>query len=298
MKYCKICGEQFEPFHNAQTICNKDHFVACPICGCNMIWNSTRKPKGCSMKCSNELRKNTVMSKYKCSNIMQCSTLDTRRHFDRYDNLSYIQKMDSKYAEMWFNRGVDVYNPTHELSKPDCLTDYFNQIDIDKTNVYITSSSSLKYAPNQFLAEYGVNNSDAVKRNGVTLCLADRNAIYRAIRLETTRIKNFSCQLTNYGALASIRIDHGFSVLINKAIELYELDSIIAVVNDHCNIDEDMTELGFQFKFNRPGLVTWSNGKMYKRTDDISSMIQRGIKPIVGPIRKVYTKSTSTTQNS
>ena len=71
MKPCKICGEMFLPEKPSSKICNKTHYAKCPICGSQMIWNTTRSVEPCSKECRKELRKRLNIQKYGCEHPMQ-----------------------------------------------------------------------------------------------------------------------------------------------------------------------------------------------------------------------------------
>lgn len=71
LKKCVICGEDFLPKKPSQRICKKDHINHCPVCGKEMIWNTTEKIKPCSRNCSRELTKQKNIEKYGVPHPMQ-----------------------------------------------------------------------------------------------------------------------------------------------------------------------------------------------------------------------------------
>lgn len=81
MKTCIICHKEFIPLHNAQKICNDEHYTKCAICD-NLVhltkYNTSKYLKGtkltCCKECAIELMKETNLKKY--GNI--CSAQNTK----------------------------------------------------------------------------------------------------------------------------------------------------------------------------------------------------------------------------
>lgn len=71
LKPCAICGELFLPDGPSSRICSKSHISNCPICGKQMIWNTTRKIEPCSRECKKEQTKRNNIIKYGCEHPMQ-----------------------------------------------------------------------------------------------------------------------------------------------------------------------------------------------------------------------------------
>lgn len=70
-KKCKLCGELFTPECPSNVICKRDHFSSCPICGKQIIWNSTAAVQPCSKECKKELTKQKNIAKYGVEHPMQ-----------------------------------------------------------------------------------------------------------------------------------------------------------------------------------------------------------------------------------
>lgn len=71
MKKCSICGDLFLPKKPSSRICTKDHFSTCPVCGKQIIWNTTRKVEPCSKDCRKEATRIMYNQKYGCDHPMQ-----------------------------------------------------------------------------------------------------------------------------------------------------------------------------------------------------------------------------------
>lgn len=74
-KHCAICNEMFLPTCPANKICPKDHFTSCPICGKQVVWNSTRPVDPCSKECKEEKRRRDCQAKYGVDHPMQCESV-------------------------------------------------------------------------------------------------------------------------------------------------------------------------------------------------------------------------------
>lgn len=71
LKPCSICGDMFLPDKPSSRICSKTHYASCPICGKQMVWNTTRKPEPCSKECRKELTRRKNLEKYGVEHPMQ-----------------------------------------------------------------------------------------------------------------------------------------------------------------------------------------------------------------------------------
>ena len=70
-KLCSICHKEFLPKCPSQRICEKDHYVICPVCTKPMIWNTTRAPEPCSKECKKLKLKRFYKEKYGVEHPMQ-----------------------------------------------------------------------------------------------------------------------------------------------------------------------------------------------------------------------------------
>lgn len=67
-KYCKYCGQPFEPNSNRQQYCKRPHYRSCPVCGKTYlednVENLKRPPVACSYECRKILRTQTSLQRY------------------------------------------------------------------------------------------------------------------------------------------------------------------------------------------------------------------------------------------
>ena len=130
MKRCKICNELFLPSYSAQTICDKDHIVSCPICGKPMIWNSTAKIPPCSKECKRILRRQNNMKKYGVDHPMKLKEVREKQYRtmkDRYGVEHALQSSELKNKAMetnskkfgtdWAIANEEVHNRAKETMK-------------------------------------------------------------------------------------------------------------------------------------------------------------------------------------
>lgn len=106
-KPCKICGEMFTPDKPSNTICKKDHFAKCPICGKEIIWNSTRAVEPCSKECRKELTKQKNIAKYGVAHPMQNKEVQAHHKqamLDKYGVESPLQSKEIKAKAISTNR--------------------------------------------------------------------------------------------------------------------------------------------------------------------------------------------------
>lgn len=80
IKRCVICGDTFAPRPYNRSVCYKDHYHPCPICGKDVLCNDpNRQFCACSRKCgsqmANESRKQSNLLKYGVENVSQVASV-------------------------------------------------------------------------------------------------------------------------------------------------------------------------------------------------------------------------------
>lgn len=281
MKLCKLCKLPFEPKFNAQTICRRNHYNKCPICNKVIIWNSERAPKPCSKQCSSLSRRQTNISRYGLANVRN---LRKQSNTNSYNNFKYIQSCDKNLSLLMSKYGIDIWNES--MNKDECNN--IKSISCKEFTIYIDSNGFT----NKFLAEFGLVTNAKLRKQGVTLNLVKDDLIYQSIRFQLAKLKGFSYELSNIAIRPQFRIDGGLTMLFNKAIELYQLDSIVAIIDNNKVIENELLNSGFEKQFERPVQVKWSSGSAYKKTDNIQRKLNSGDQLVkIGHIRSVYTYS-------
>lgn len=113
MKQCKICGDLFLPEKPSSTLCPKTHYSSCPICGKQIVWNTTRLVEPCSRACSKELTRRRNLEKYGVEHPMQSKQVQANHRkamLDKYGVESPLQSEEIKNKAIESNRekfGVD-----------------------------------------------------------------------------------------------------------------------------------------------------------------------------------------------
>lgn len=106
-KPCKICGKMFIPHCPSNLICSEDHYTKCPVCGKEMLWNSTRAAIPCSKECRKELTKQKNIAKYGVEHPMQCKEVQEHHKkamLDKYGVESPLQCEDIRNKAIESNR--------------------------------------------------------------------------------------------------------------------------------------------------------------------------------------------------
>lgn len=84
---------------NAQRICENDHYSACPICGKQVVWNSTREVEPCSKECRKERTRRRNIAKYGVEHPMQSKEVQAHHRqamLDKYGVESPLQSEEIK----------------------------------------------------------------------------------------------------------------------------------------------------------------------------------------------------------
>lgn len=106
-KKCKLCGELFTPECASNVICKRDHFRSCPVCGKQILWNSTAAIKPCSKECSKELTRRRNIEKYGVAHPMQSKEVQQHHRqamLDKYGVESPLQSAELKQKAIETNR--------------------------------------------------------------------------------------------------------------------------------------------------------------------------------------------------
>lgn len=174
MKACKICGEMFEPEKNAQRICKKDHHTSCPVCGKDIIWNSTRPADPCSKECRKEATRKKNLEKYGVDHPMKCKEVQQHHKqamLDKYGVESPLQSEEIKQRAIESNRekfGTDwalgnkeFYEQSRQGMIDKYGVEYTLQSDVFRQHAIDASKSyDAKNKRNQTLVDrYGVDNA-------------------------------------------------------------------------------------------------------------------------------------------
>lgn len=103
---CIICGRLFMQKTNAQRICENDHYSACPVCGKQIVWNSTREVEPCSKECRKELTRRKNIAKYGVEHPMQNKEVQAHHRqamLDKYGVESPLQSEEIKQRAIQTN---------------------------------------------------------------------------------------------------------------------------------------------------------------------------------------------------
>ena len=113
------------PERSSTKICNDDHYVPCPVCGKQMIWNSRQQPPPCSKKCKAELRKMRCREKYGVDHPMQNKEVQAHHR----------KSMKDKYGvDIVFNNRYDTCNNINSLY---IVRDRFHDTYVMEGDVYM-----------------------------------------------------------------------------------------------------------------------------------------------------------------
>lgn len=165
LKPCKICGELFLPTTPSQRICKNAHYIACPICNNQMLWNSTRAPEPCSKECRKEKTRRFYQEKYNVDHPMQ--NPEVQKHFH--------EAMKKKYGVEHALQSETSRNKAIKTNRQKFGTDWaLSNKDIrDKSRNTMLDRYGVEYAPNMddyrektkitSLRKYGVDHPAKAK---------------------------------------------------------------------------------------------------------------------------------------
>ena len=128
-RICKICGDEFIATNYRVNVCQKDHYLTCPICGKQYIHNSTTKRSGCSRSCSAKASMNkkreTNLIRYGVENPQQADEIKKKAEQTCLDKYGSTNPMSNKaIAKKSRESRKTSYAEVAEKTKQTCLERY------------------------------------------------------------------------------------------------------------------------------------------------------------------------------
>ena len=161
MKKCAICGDMFLPEKPSSRICPKQHYASCPICGKQMIWNTTSKIQPCSKECRKEATRQHYISTYGVEHPMKCKQVQEHHKqsmLQKYGVKSPLQSEEIKNRAIESNR--QKFGTDWGLSSPQVRSK------VEETNLEkygskspLTNESVKTKSTDTLLKKYGVDNA-------------------------------------------------------------------------------------------------------------------------------------------
>lgn len=211
MKPCKICGELFLPDKPSSKYCSKDHHTSCPVCGKDMIWNSTRPVEPCSKECKKELTRRNNLTKYGVEHPMQNKEVQEHHRqamLDKYGVESPLQSDEIKQRAIATNRekfGVDWAIGSEELTRKSMDT----MLEKYGSTGTLGSENLRAKVKNTMIERYGQPDPNKVSsiRNRIADTNLQRYGVENAMQNEDICMSAIKTRIENYGEFWSKEID-------------------------------------------------------------------------------------------
>lgn len=136
-KICVICGEEFETNVHNKSVCNKDHYHKCPVCGKLVLSNDVQRQNStCSRKCGqilgNKKRRETSLEKYGVENPAQRKEI-REVISKKLSELHPKQEIKYKKCEVC-GKEFELHWPyTQHTCSPKCRGEYRKMIGLSKS---------------------------------------------------------------------------------------------------------------------------------------------------------------------
>lgn len=201
-KECIICKKLFLPLKPSNRICDDDHFTSCPICGKQMLWNSTRKVEPCSKECRKENTRRNNLAKYGVEHPMQSKEVQANHKkamLDKYGVESPLQSEELKQKAIQSVRakyGVDWALSSAEVKEKSKSTmiDRYGGATTFQSNVLREKVTST------CLERYGVDNAgksqEVIEKR--TSTLMDRYGVDNPMKCAEVANKARETRVTNH----------------------------------------------------------------------------------------------------
>ena len=200
-KLCQICHKEFIPKHNAQQICERDHFAECPVCQKVIVWNSTKPVRTCSRACADVLRKQSMMSRFNVENAMRSAILVDKRKQKRVDRIHKLLPLKMIEKE----------------KSPKFL------IEEDSMHIFILREAASK----EFLLHYGFQLRCKFRKKHLSVGLVADGILYQVIRFE---LNQDSVMLSDFGTRGGYFNPRSYTKLFNYVEEYAGIEEFSAYI--------------------------------------------------------------------
>lgn len=220
-KKCAICGELFIPKHPANTICSKTHYAKCPICGKDVVWNTTKKIRPCCKECSSEQRRRTSFSHYGTLHPMQSKEVQ----------MHHADSMRSHYGVDYPMQSSDLRAKMSETTEMRYGVKWPVFVDAHPKEIKeICAASCVKYKMSQHAAAkfWRDNRMDDVADKGLlSLGLVYKGRLASMMTFGPSDNPQFAVELLGAKDSPYYVVSDGPQVLFNWAIEYFGLANIV-----------------------------------------------------------------------
>ena len=211
MKKCSICGDLFLPQKPSSRICPKDHFSNCPVCGKQIIWNTTRKVEPCSKDCRKEATRIMYNQKYGCDHPMQNKDVVAHHKqamIDKYGVDSPLRSDEIKQRAIQTNR--DKFGTDWALGSPE-IHDKIKQTMTERYGAPTSMQSKeiREKIEKTMISRYGDNNSMKIEsfRKKIEETCLDKYGFSNAMKNKDICMSAIKTRIENYGEFWPKEID-------------------------------------------------------------------------------------------
>lgn len=123
-KTCELCGKQFEARSSRQYKCKNDHYLKCPSCGVDVLWNNRLRLfkgcKACNYKRAIELRKATMLKRYGGETTLQSKQLTDKLKATCVERYGAASPMKSDIVQKRYKATcIKKYGVANPMSNPE-----------------------------------------------------------------------------------------------------------------------------------------------------------------------------------
>lgn len=184
MKICKLCGKEFEPDSNAQTICKDIHYRSCEVCGTQfVITRPSASQLCCSKECTKKKREATMIKRHGVAHALQ-----NKKILAKAEETS-LAKFGVKHAAQSSEikeKTKNMFNDKYGVDSPFQMKDFWDKAKSTNLQKYGTEYAMQnpevqKKSEKTCLEKYGSSHSiqsDSIKARVEEICLAKYGVPY------------------------------------------------------------------------------------------------------------------------
>ena len=242
VRVCAICGKEFKPKSNHQTVCGDKHIGPCPVCGKPSIQTSKYHISACSYKCRMELMKQTNMKRYGAENPLSVKEIRDKIKVtckQKYGNEIYQRTND--YRDKTNKTSLQRYG-TRWPAQSDIVKEKSKQTFTERYGGYPLQNARVVEAYRQkSLDLYGVEHPDkrqCQKDKYEDTCMK-KYGVHNTLQLDCSISKQPFRISTNNIHVANILNDTGVITEFEHLVGCYRYD--VGIPDQHVVIEIDPT---------------------------------------------------------
>ena len=246
MKICKLCGKEFEPTTNAQTICKDIHYRSCEVCGTKfVITRPSASQLCCSKECTKKKRECTMIERHGVAHALQNKELLKKSEMTSLERFGVKHAAQSEEVKQ---RVKQQFNKKYGVDSPFQMGDFWDKAKETNRKKYGTDyaiQSELVQKKSELTCQerYGSSHSiqsDIVKIKIEQICLEKYGVPYPCMTDQCRESSASVISKTNVSIAEVIQSSTGLECELDK-VKLHRFSYDIHIKDTNILLEIDPT---------------------------------------------------------